>query len=144
MFLNLSGLQYVPRRLDPNIPNKRTLLGTLAFHINAILVETHDLKTMAISADPLRLQGERVREGTSAHGVEGSSMVLLCGGARSGPGDGAPDSGIEAFLSRSDSGRKGSLKSLKPLKPLETCHWFCHTGRLLGAVEGGTSMVLRG
>ena len=34
-------------------------------------------------------------------------MVLLCGGARSGPGDGAPDSGIEAFLSRSESGRKG-------------------------------------
>ena len=38
-------------------------------------------------------------------------MVLLCGGARSGPGDGAPDSGIEAFLSRSESGRKGLLEA---------------------------------
>ena len=38
-------------------------------------------------------------------------MVLLCGGARSGAGDGAPDSGIEAFLSRSESGRKGLLEA---------------------------------
>ena len=60
---------------------------------------------------PLATARERVREGTSAHGVEGSSMVLLCGGARSGPGDGAPDSGIEAFLSRSESGRKGLLEA---------------------------------
>ena len=38
-------------------------------------------------------------------------MVLLCGGARSGPGDGAPNSRIEAFLSRSESGRKGLLEA---------------------------------
>ena len=38
-----------------------------------------------ISADPLRLQGERVREGTSAQGVEGSSMVCCVGAHGAAP-----------------------------------------------------------
>ena len=79
-----------------------------------------------ISADPLRLQGERVREGTSAQGVEGSSMVLLCGGERSGPGDGAPAASKCVFTgSESDVRHLGlpfkPLKPLKSLKSLETC-----------------------
>ena len=39
----------------------------------------------SLSADPLRLQGERVREGTSAQGVEGSSMVCCVGAHGAAP-----------------------------------------------------------
>ena len=38
-------------------------------------------------------------------------------------------SGLWRAKSFFSSGPKLPCKRLKPLKPLETCQWFCHTGR---------------
>ena len=99
--------------------------------------------------------------------MEGSSLVVLCGGARSGPGDGAPDSGIEVFLSRCESGRKGLLEAasktgftgsesevrhlglhwednFRTIFGLELDGGKARRSRLLGALEGGDEHGVEG